>query len=82
VFVEVKCRRTRALRHDSPGASLPPLASLRWDQRARIRRLAAAWLRDPARPRVPARELRFDAIGVIVDRDGALVRLEHIESAW
>ena len=58
------------------------VASLRFGQRTRIRRLAAAWLRDPCRPRLPARAIRFDAIGVLVDGGEALVHLEHVEGAW
>jgi len=81
LFVEIKCRRARA-RRPAPDATLEVLASLRFGQRMRIRRLAAAWLRDPCRPRLPARAIRFDAIGVLVDRGGALVHLEHIEGAW
>jgi putative endonuclease len=81
LFIEVKCRRARAgkrAREREP----EPLAGLRWRQRARIRKLAAAWLRDPDRPHVRADAIRFDAIGVIVDADDALVRLQHIEAAW
>jgi putative endonuclease len=81
LFVEIKCRRARA-RHPPPDATLEALASLRFGQRTRIRRLAAAWLRDPCRPRLPARAIRFDAIGVLVDGGGALVHLEHVEGAW
>jgi putative endonuclease len=77
-FVEVKTRRTsaRSSRH------LPaPLEGLRPRQRARLRRLAAAWLADRASPLL-ARELRFDAVGVVVDATGNLLRLDHVEGAW
>ena len=40
-----------------------------------------AWLAE-ARERPRTSELRFDAIGVIVDRDGALVWLDHLEGAF
>jgi len=75
-FVEVKTLRARA-----GGAPVAPLEGLRGSQRARLRRLAAAWLGSPeARP--SARTIRFDAIGVVLDRRGALLRLDHIEGAW
>ncbi|MBA3808703.1 MAG: YraN family protein [Solirubrobacterales bacterium] len=75
-FVEVKTLRAR------PGAAEPqPLAGLGWAQRKRLRRLAGAWLaREQARPRVQT--LRFDAIGVVLDERGRLLRLDHLEGAW
>ena len=75
VFVEVKTRRTTG--GASPSA---PLDGLRARQRRRLRRLAAAWLADTSsRPRTAA--LRFDAIGVLFDAAGALVRLDHVTGA-
>ncbi|MCA1683367.1 MAG: YraN family protein [Actinobacteria bacterium] len=73
VFVEVKARRADAV----AGAmeSVPPR------KRRQVRSMAAAWLAETAdRPR--ARDLRFDVIGVTVDRDGRLVRLDHLEGAF
>ncbi len=79
-FVEVKTRRTRAQRpHDNAAPS--PLEGLRHRQRARQRGLAGAWLRDHG-PGLYARDLRFDAIGILLDRDDRLVRLDHVEGAW
>jgi putative endonuclease len=60
--------------------SIGPLDGLRFSQRRRIRRLATAWL--AARAPLGAREIRFDAIGVTVDRAGVLIELEHLEGAW
>ena len=80
-FVEVKTRLERSPR----GRLAPeeqPLAALRPRQRARVRWLARAWLSDSSRARPTARTIRFDAIGVIVDRRGRLVRLDHVEAAW
>jgi putative endonuclease len=81
VFVEVKARRLRAgarpLRTDEQ-----PLSGLRHRQRARLRRLAAAWLSDQDRVRPSARTIRFDAIGVTVDDHGGLLRIDHLEGAW
>lgn len=72
VFCEVKTRRA--------GSGMP------WDalgpaKREQVRRMARAWLAEVCdRPR-PA-EVRFDAIGVVVDAQGALVRLDHLEGAF
>ena len=80
VFVEVKTRRV-----STPGRALDtghdPLAGLSVAQRMRLRRLAAAWL-GSAEKRPSASTIRFDAIGVIVDRCGRLQRLDHLEDAW
>jgi putative endonuclease len=75
-FVEVKTRQAH------PGGAWPePLAGLRPTQRARLRRLAAAWLAgEVARPR--AGTIRFDAVGVVLDHRGRLLRLDHVEGAW
>lgn len=80
IFVEVKTRRRRARR--PLGGEEHPLVALRPRQRARLRRLAAAWLQSDAHDRPGVRTIRFDAIGVVVDQDGRLVHLEHLEGAW
>jgi putative endonuclease len=85
VFAEVKTRCGR--RHGPAGALADdPLASLRARQRARQRRLAVAWLssqRAAAGAGPPfAETIRFDAIGVVLDGAGALLRLDHLEGAW
>jgi putative endonuclease len=81
VFVEVKTRRLvgagSRLRDDEP-----PLAGLGARQRARLRRLAAAWLADQSLARPSARTIRFDAVGVVLDDDGCPARVEHLEGAW
>jgi putative endonuclease len=79
VFAEVKTTRVQAR---AGGDEQTPLARLDGAQRARIRRLAAAWLCGPQRRGISARELRLDAVGVRIDAAGRLVRLDHIESAW
>jgi putative endonuclease len=82
IFVEVKTRRTTASPRRRAGPDEQPLAGLRPRQRARLRRLATAWLYDETHVRPTAHTIRFDAIGVTVDATGALVRLDHIEGAW
>ena len=74
VFCEVKSRIANRSKRD-------PLESVHPRKRAQVRRMAAQWLRErPDRPR--AAELRFDAIGVTVEPDGRLVRLDHLEGAF
>ncbi len=86
VFVEVKTTRLRGV---APGASggvalhaQASLVRLGARQRLRLRRLATAWLRDRAHDRPFAREIRFDAVGVVLDRRGRLCAIDHIERAW
>ena len=73
VFVEVKTRRTGAM--ESAVQAVSPT------KQRRVRAMAAAWLVEATeRPR--SRELRFDVVAVTVDRDGRLVRLDHLEAAF
>ncbi len=81
VFVEVKARRLPAGANRVP-AGQQPLAWLRQRQRRRLRRLAGAWLAADRSTRPTVRAIRFDAVGVILDEDDRLLRLDHIESAW
>lgn len=76
-IVEVKTRRGIPM---APSA-LIALEGLRPAQRARLRRLAAAWLQDRC-PRPRAEEVRFDAIGIVMDERNRLLCLDHIEGAW
>jgi putative endonuclease len=80
VFAEVKTRRAHRRERRPPGDT--PLERLHAGQRARLRRLAAAWLCDPRRRRPRARTIRLDAVGVTVDCGGRLLGLEHVEAAW
>ena len=74
VFVEVKTRRAN-------GAGRGPWEALHERTRTQVRRMAAAFLADVQdRPR--ATDLRFDAIGVVIDPRGRLVRLDHLEAAF
>ncbi|MEA2246855.1 MAG: putative endonuclease [Solirubrobacteraceae bacterium] len=74
VFVEVKTRRATA-------SGRGPWEGLHERKRAQVRRMAAAYLAEVQdRPR--ASELRFDAVGVVIDPRGALVRLDHLEGAF
>jgi putative endonuclease len=81
VFVEVKTRSASVGRRPL-APEQEPLAWLRPRQRMRLRRLARAWLSDERHERPTARTIRFDAVGVILDRSGKLLSLEHLEAAW
>jgi putative endonuclease len=72
VFAEVKTRRA---------GSGNPWDALGEAKRRQVRQMATAWLSNtPDRPR--SAELRFDAIGVVIDARGRLVRLDHLEGAF
>ena len=72
VFCEVKTRRA---------GSGTPWEALDDRKRKQVRTMGAAWLAEThERPRTA--ELRFDAVGVIVDARGALVELVHLEGAF
>jgi putative endonuclease len=74
VFVEVKTRR-------ASGSGRGPWEALHERKRRQVRRMAAAFLLEATdRPR--SADLRFDAIGVVIDAYGKLVRLDHLEAAF
>ena len=72
VFCEVKTRRV---------GSGEPFESLHGSKRTQVRRMAAAWLAE-ALDRPWHDDLRFDAVGVVVDARDGLVRLDHLEGAF
>jgi putative endonuclease len=76
VFVEVKAGRAgSAFGPERPVLGVGPRKQLR------IRRLAAAWMRE--RRDLPRYDrIRFDAVGVTYDRGGRVVDYEHIEGAF
>jgi putative endonuclease len=71
VFVEVKTRREGS---GNPWDNLHDL------KRSQVRRMAIAWLKDCNRR--PFGDLRFDAVGIVVDGAGELVSLDHLEAAF
>ena len=72
VFCEVKTRRA---------GSGSPWDALGARKQSQVRRMAAAYLVDvPKRPWAP--DLRFDAVGVMIDGQGRLVSLDHLEAAF
>jgi putative endonuclease len=75
VFVEVKAGREGA----SLGPGRPILAVDARKQR-RVRKLATAWMAE--RRSVPYSDIRFDAVGVTLDRAGRVTEYEHLKGAF
>ncbi len=76
VFVEVKSAREGT----SFGPEKPILAIDARKQR-RVRRLATAWMSE--RPgQAPYAEIRFDAVGVTLDRHGRAVDVDYVKGAF
>jgi putative endonuclease len=73
-FCEVKTRRL------APGGG-HPFDGLRARKRSQVRKMARRWLAEETE-RPYAQVLRFDAIGVTLDRSGNLVAIEHLEGAF
>lgn len=72
VFCEVKTRRL---------GSPSPWDNLHEAKRLQVRRMAASWLAQVT-DRPWAAELRFDAVGILLDEKGELVRLDHLQDAF
>jgi putative endonuclease len=76
VFIEVK-----AIRQGTGFGPERPILYVDRRKQLRVRRLATAWMAE--RRRVPPYdEIRFDAVGVILDGAGRAVDIEHIEGAF
>jgi putative endonuclease len=77
VFVEVKARRAgSALGPETPAMAVSPR------KRAKLRALAAAWLRERGSDVPRHRELRFDVVGLRIDKRGRVIEREHIRGAF
>ncbi|MBS1860111.1 MAG: YraN family protein [Actinobacteria bacterium] len=79
VFVEVKALRA--------GSRVGPERAVLWvtpRKQLQVRRLAAAWMaaRREAGSAPRYAEIRFDAVGVVLDRDDQVVDLEHLVGAF
>ena len=73
VFCEVKtCRAGRRA----------PWESLHARKRTQVRRMAGIWFARAGRDRPYFADVRFDAIGVTVDGEDRLARLDHLEGAF
>lgn len=78
IFVQVKTHQTAAPRARARGS---PLEWVSASQMARYRWVAEAWLEDGRYTCPPVQSMRFDAIGVLVDGEGSVVDLEHVEGS-
>jgi putative endonuclease len=77
VFCEVKTRVAGTIAGpDGPLDAIGPV------KRRRLRRLAGEWLRTRPQEAGGPAWIRFDAIGVTVDRGGALLAVDHVEDAF
>ncbi len=81
LFVEVKTTRRPIGSTGRPPPTSAALERLGPRQRRRLRSLALEWLLAQPKPGT-AEEVRFDAIGVVLDASGELLALEHLEGAF
>lgn len=77
VFCEVKTRVAGTI-----AGPAGPLDAIGPAKQRRIRRLAAEWLRTRTQDGPRAEWIRFDAIGIVLDRQGRLLSLDHVEDAF
>jgi putative endonuclease len=78
VFCEVKTRVAGSQR--GPDG---PLDAIGTRKRNRLRMMAGQWLAEHSdEPRPHPRDLRFDAVGVVITPAGRLLALEHMENAF
>src|SRR4051794_1543994 len=76
VFIEVKGAR---LGTDSGPEK--PILSIDFRKQRKVRRLGTAWMAE-RRDFPPFDDIRFDAVGVTLDRGGRAVEVEHIRGAF
>jgi putative endonuclease len=76
VFIEVKA--ARAGTHFGPER---PILSIDHRKQQRVRRLATAWIQE-RRALAPYDEIRFDAVGVTLDRGGRAVDIDYVKGAF
>jgi putative endonuclease len=76
VFVEVKGARA-----DTEYGPERPICSIDFRKQRRVRRLATAWMSEQ-RDQPPYDDIRFDAVGVTLDREGNPLDIEHVKGAF
>ncbi|MDX6654153.1 MAG: putative endonuclease [Solirubrobacterales bacterium] len=79
VFIEVKASRA--------GSKVGPERPVLWvtpRKQLQVRRLAAAWMaeRREAGSALRYAEIRFDAVGVVLDRTDVVLEIDHIVGAF
>ena len=77
IFCEVKTRVV-----GSRAGPAEPLDAIGHAKRRRLRVLALEWLRTRDGSGPHRESLRFDAVGVTVDRAGKVLALEHVKAAF
>lgn len=76
VFVEVKGARL-----DTSFGPEKPILSIDFPKQRKVRRLGTAWMSE-GREFPPFDDIRFDAVGVTLDRAGRAVEVEHVQGAF
>jgi putative endonuclease len=76
VFVEVK-----GAREGTAFGPEKPILAIDTRKQRRVRRLAAAWMSE-RRHQPPYDEIRFDAVGVTLDRHGSAIDVEYVKGAF
>jgi putative endonuclease len=81
VFCEVKTLVARTKVRRGPAY---PLESVTVTKRRQVRRIARSWLAErlTSRQALRFRDIRFDAVGVVLSPSGKPLRLERVESAF
>ena len=76
VFLEVK-----AARAGTQFGPERPILSVNFTKQRRVRRLATAWMSE-RRDLPPYSEIRFDAVGVTLDRNDRAVHVDYVRGAF
>jgi putative endonuclease len=76
VFIEVK-----GAREGTQFGPERPILSIDRRKQQRVRRLAAAWMAE-RRDQPPYAEIRFDAVGVTLDRSDRPVHVDYVKGAF
>lgn len=76
VFIEVK-----GARQGTRFGPERPILSIDFRKQQRVRRLATAWMAE-RRDLPPYDEIRFDAVGVTLDRAGRAVHVDYVKGAF
>jgi putative endonuclease len=76
VFIEVK-----GARQGTRFGPERPILSVDFRKQQRVRRLATAWMSE-RRDQPPYGEIRFDAVGVTLDRGGRAVHVDYVKGAF
>jgi putative endonuclease len=76
VFIEVK-----GAREGTAFGPEKPILAIDFRKQQRVRRLATAWMSE-RRDQPPYDEIRFDAVGVTLDRNGRAVDVDYVKGAF